>query len=163
MDNKKIKDQLSYVAIYGNTTILKGYCNDCNSIAFIKKGILQCCEKSTDDLPKGFKVESEAQPKRKIPPLEYRKNKLEEQNNKCFYCEIPFGEICYKNEKPIKLKINWDHFVPFDYGYNNGSTNFVASCQICNGIKADKFFDTVESARSYVIAIRQNKNIVQGM
>jgi 5-methylcytosine-specific restriction endonuclease McrA len=52
------------------------------------------------------------------------------------------------------LKVNWDHVVPFSYSQNNYAYNFVAACQICNGIKGSQMFKTLEEARIHIRAIR---------
>jgi hypothetical protein len=40
--------------------------------------------------------------------------------------------------------------IPYSYLQANPETNWVASCQICNGIKGDRMFDTPEDVCEYV-------------
>jgi len=43
--------------------------------------------------------------------------------------------------------------VPFSYSQNNYRYNFVAACQICNGLKGSSMFATVEEARAYFVSL----------
>ncbi|TLZ87260.1 MAG: hypothetical protein E6K00_05760 [Methanobacteriota archaeon] len=70
-----------------------------------------------------------------------------------------FNSAVERKGRLIYLKVNWDHFVPFAYSQNNYAYNFVAACQICNGIKGSSTFRTLEEARVYVMAIRTLKGI----
>lgn len=55
---------------------------------------------------------------------------------------------------PVRLLLNWDHFVPYVHSQNNHGVNFLAACHVCNGIKGDRCFGTVDEAKSYIIAQR---------
>jgi 5-methylcytosine-specific restriction endonuclease McrA len=98
--------------------------------------------------------------KRRTPPLKKRREVIERQGNKCFYCGEPFGEYYIRNGVAKKLTIHFDHFVPFAFSGNNDNENFVASCNICNSIKSDKVFETEEDARCYVEHARKRKGII---
>jgi hypothetical protein len=97
---------------------------------------------------------SQAQDRRKGPNAAEKKLILELQGNRCLYCEMLFGSAIERKGRLIFLKVNWDHFVPFAYTQNNYAYNFVAACQICNGIKSSHLFKTLEEARIYVRTIR---------
>lgn len=84
-----------------------------------------------------------------------RRSQLEAQQNRCIYCGIQFGENAVRDGKTVALGIVWDHFVPYLYTQNNGPANFVASCQVCNQIKAAFSFHTMEEARVYVLMQRE--------
>jgi hypothetical protein len=55
-----------------------------------------------------------------------------------------------KRNKPAKLIVNYDHFNPFIYSRNNKSHNIIASCNICNSVKSDKCFNSIEEAREWL-------------
>jgi len=51
--------------------------------------------------------------------------------------------------RPARVKLNWDHVIPFVH-VGNPADNWVAACGRCNGIKSDLMFDSPEAARKYV-------------
>lgn len=96
---------------------------------------------------------SEAASIRRTPTPTERKEILELQQDRCLYCDRLFGTAVIRKEKLVFLRTNFDHFVPFSYSQNNYAYNFVAACQICNGIKSNLMFKTLEEARVYVRAM----------
>lgn len=102
---------------------------------------------------------AQADVRRKRPGRKYITQMLEAQDNRCFYCDIPFG-TSYKHprlNKYVKTTVCCDHLVPFAYTQNNNEMNFVCACGVCNGIKSALMFQTVEEARSYVEYCRKKK------
>jgi 5-methylcytosine-specific restriction endonuclease McrA len=145
-------------SIYGNIALYKMFCLDCKDYAFIIDEKFTCCGKH---IPK---VEKEII-KREVEPINRRKNKfslelkkiiLEEQKYCCLYCERPLGSYVKKHGKIIKLFTRFDHYIPFSYSQNNFKYNFVAACQICNSIKSDLYFPTLEEARVYILNKQKN-------
>ena len=149
-----------HYAIYGNTVLNRGYCPKCKGMSLIVDGILQCCdtEFKGEDTHQ-MKVMSEASHKRKRPPLNEQKEILARQDSKCLYCDIIFGTPLWrtKTKKIVFTKCCFDHFVPFSYSYNNKKVNFVAACHICNGIKSNKMFNTIQDVSDYVKYHRTKK------
>jgi CRISPR/Cas system Type II protein with McrA/HNH and RuvC-like nuclease domain len=84
---------------------------------------------------------------------------LKKQKNLCYYCGFKFGTLINKKEPLVWLKVQWDHIVPYSFGYNNDFDNFVAACQLCNKIKTDKIFDSPIEAIKYVNSRRREKNL----
>jgi hypothetical protein len=84
---------------------------------------------------------------------------LERQGNVCLYCQIPIGtEILRQHRgrsKVLRLRRNFDHFVPHSYVARNPGSNFVIACYVCNTVKRGNMFATVEEARAYVIPKRE--------
>jgi hypothetical protein len=87
---------------------------------------------------------------------------LEEWNNRCAYCELPFGTLVWrrgigredktrKGYRPnfgyLTVQLEWDHFVPFAYTDSCADGQFLPACQLCNGLKSDSMFRTIEGAR----------------
>lgn len=61
------------------------------------------------------------------------KNKVIEQNWKCFYCGEYMG---VGQHKPTR-----DHVIPLSKGGETGPSNIVASCLKCNQEKGDKILE----------------------
>ena len=153
--NKKLPK--SYIAIYGNVKIPKAYCEDCDGYYFVINGRFACCDKQAQIDPQKYIRESEADQTRKRPPLKERKEILDLQNHCCIYCESPFGFIRYKKTRPFKLRLEWDHQVPFAFSQDNSTSNYVAACHVCNSLKSNKCFQTVNEAAAYLSAARHAK------
>lgn len=149
------KDTRGYRGVYGTIILTKSWCSECESYAIVKKGILQCCDSRVLDAPERWKRESLATGTRALPSAQYQREQLDRQDNRCFYCLISFGSIVEHKKRDIRIIIHWDHLVPFAYLQSNPDQNFVAACQICNGVKGAKCFQTTEEARTYVITARE--------
>ena len=147
----------SYVGVYGNISILKGWCTRCAGYSFVKDGLLKCCGTPADASPEYFKREcSPEQTRRSISPAS-KLAQLEAQDHRCIYCSKPFGSHVIRGTKAILLKLVWDHFVPYAYSQNNHAQNYVAACHICNSIKSDMMFQTIEDASVYIHTRRAAK------
>lgn len=151
------KSKAPTISLYGNVAIGRGYCTDCETTAFIQDGKLACCGKEYTKVPKKFHREAGAPQRRKLPPKAARERILEEQENCCFYCGVEFGELRWKKGRAVRIKLNWDHKLPYAYSQDNNTTNFVAACHVCNGIKSSRVFQTVEEAQIYLQDRRKAK------
>lgn len=151
------------IALYGNVAIEKAYCEECQELSFVIDGELRCCGTRPSGAPTRYKRESIPAQRRKLPSMAARRQKMIEQEFRCFYCDLAFGEIVHKRKRNMILRVEWDHQVPYAYSQNNKDDNFVAACQICNRIKKDFCFDTIEEAKSYVSEKRAEKGYVLGM
>lgn len=146
----------NHYAEYGNTRLIRNKCPACKRFAFVIDGRYQCCDRETSAEPQFIKKMVIASPYRKIPTTKKQREILEKQQNKCLYCEVEFGSVVFRNEKPLLSKLEWDHQVPFVYSQNNNRANFCAACNICNRIKSSKMFQTVDEA---IIYIRHKRNL----
>lgn len=72
------------------------------------------------------------------------------QRGCCIYCGNPLDGFVYKRGNSIDLELEWDHAIPRALRVINDESNIVASCQICNSIKNDLVFDTIEEARGWI-------------
>lgn len=149
----------SHVALYGRIAIRREYCRDCHCHGFVLDGRIQCCGKIIDEtnIPERYKRLSQPEQARRLPKMSERKAQLEIQDNKCFYCFRTFGTFVFRNSRAIRVNLCWDHALPFALTQNNDATNFVASCQVCNGIKTSLVFRTVEEARIHIQQRRSDK------
>lgn len=152
-----------HVAIYGRIKILRGFCGLCKQTALIIYGLIQCCNRPIEEVEEqvefGYKRMALGAKDRGRPSREAVRRMLYSQDQKCIYCDIPFGAM-YKHPKKnrfMEVKICYDHFVPFKYSQDNGDLNFVLACGTCNGIKSDKMFNTMEDAKAYVESRRKAK------
>lgn len=146
---------------YGNTILQRGYCISCQATAIILKDVLQCCDRvvADNDKPKPLYLATPARLRRKKPSSKQRSHILAIQENKCKYCSHTFGSYVLKNNKVTALRVVWDHHIPYSYGANNNKENFVAACQICNGLKSNKIFDSLEQLVDYIKRKWESKNI----
>lgn len=145
------------MAVYGNTSLERGYCNNCKTMSIIKHGQYQCCDSLVEDLPAKFERMSTPFEGRKTPTAAEKRKILNQQGTVCFYCYVELGSIRFKNGLPFVVRTEWDHQLPFAYSQDNNTENFVAACHVCNGIKSDHIFRTVEEARDYLEDKRKSK------
>jgi len=144
-----------HYALYGNIALPREYCPSCRQWALVIDGRLACCNNSTELGARRTKRMSEAADVRRQPTEEEKREILLTQENRCLYCQQPFGSAVIRKEKLVWLKATWDHLVPFSYSQNNYRYNFVAACQICNGLKGSLIFATVEEAQTYVVSLSE--------
>lgn len=134
--------------------ILKTECPKCKLTSFILDGKTACCDVSIE-IPEGTyakrKRESETEGRRRLIPRAIRREILRHQNHQCVYCGISL------NRK--KVRIEFDHFVPFCESQNNNKHNFVASCSRCNSMKSALIFNSIEEARIYIYGRREEKGL----
>lgn len=145
------------IALYGNVAIEKGYCPNCDAVSFIKNGKFVCCGTLLLSEPKKFHRETEAPQHRKTPPKAEKDRILGEQEDRCFYCNVLFDSTRFRNGRSFQIRVNWDHQLPYAFSQNNTTSNFVAACHICNGIKSDRLFKTIEEAQVYLAGKRKQK------
>jgi hypothetical protein len=149
----------NHVAVYGVTKLKRAYCKDCKNWAFVIDKTFSCCDAIYTENSNKYKRMTDASGVRKRPSTLIIKEILTQQNHKCLYCGIKFGEIYFRNSKTNIAKVAWDHFVPFSYLQENPYYNWIASCSICNLIKSSKIFETVQQVRDYVKYERRKKEI----
>lgn len=82
-----------------------------------------------------------------------------QQNHICVYCTLPFGSVVSYRGETVQTPVG-DHFIPFSQSGATRVDNLVVSCQVCNSIKADQLFDSIEHASRYILVRRMEKKIV---
>lgn len=158
MKRKKDSKRKQVMALFGNVAIPRAFCPDCKHMAFVIRGRFNCCGgRLTKLIPRLFVREAEPENVRRLPPKEYRDYQLNKQDNRCFYCDALFGDEGFRNQTPVRIKLTWDHQLPFAYSQDNRNMNFVAACQVCNGIKSAMVFQTVDEAKAYLSLRRKSK------
>lgn len=149
----------THFAIYGTKVMKRGYCRKCKGYAIILDGKFLCCD---SEVKEGKvctqKMMCDANDTRKTPSRVEGENIIKVQGNRCLYCGLKFGTLMYrkKTNKIFVLRLNWDHLVPYAYSRDN-KANFVAACHVCNNIKSNKVFNTVEDVFHYVRYHRKKK------
>ena len=141
---------MSKVALFGNVAIEMARCPDCKAQAFVIDRKLACCDRRIDSTPDGVKRVTSPEDRRREPSKAEKAVILAQQEDRCLYCERSFGLIVVRGRTCRRLRVTWDHLVPFVYSQDNSANNFAASCQICNSIKSSKLFPSIDAARVYV-------------
>ena len=74
---------------------------------------------------------------------------ISDQAGLCFWCLEPIGDAVWneKRQKWVSAKPEMDHVIP---RCHMAGSDVVASCSICNGIKSDKLFQSIEAARTAI-------------
>ena len=145
-------------AIYGSIKMLRVYCLKCKGMTLVRDGMKLCCDRPIEEKPTTKIRRMIEGGQRKRPTKEVQNKILELQNNRCLYCGELFGTPYMRNNKILYTKLHFDHLIPYSYSLEN-KYNFVGTCNICNGIKSNKMFDTVEEVYHYVIYTRKKKGI----
>lgn len=148
-----------HYAFYGTTRMVRMYCKECNGMTLVVDNKKQCCDKSLSKDKGGIpEYMSSTFIKRRIPSKHRQAQILELQQNKCLYCDKPFGTIYVRKGKLLFTKIHFDHLVPYSYTQSCKDSEFVAACNICNNIKSNKMFETVEEVFHYVNYNRKKRD-----
>jgi 5-methylcytosine-specific restriction endonuclease McrA len=147
-----------HIAQYGTVKLERAYCQYCQQFAIIIDDVLQCCDRPCLEKPtNSFAMMSEAPIGRRGPSKLARKKILNEQDHRCFYCLKRFGSLMWRGARELRLRIEWDHSIPYSYSRSNREANFVAACQLCNRFKGSRLFSDVYEVRLYVEQCREAK------
>lgn len=142
---------MSALVFYGNVSMIRARCPNCNHPALIVKGRFSCCGAAYDNsLPTTVIQESAPQLIRRRPNHKRQQEILLTQSNRCAYCDREFGSWTTYHGKLHRITVCWDHLSPLIYSYNNQDENFLAACRPCNNWKSCKVFANVEEIRAYV-------------
>src|SRR5438552_13893451 len=135
--------------LYRGFALRSIFCKSCNCSAYILDGKKVCCNKPPGTWDKEVvKVEISARGHRKRPSWWQKREILEAQENKCLYCGVEFDTWQMVYGQCEKVKLHWDHRIPFDFLQAN--RDFVAACSRCNLIKSDKLYGTLAEIREYI-------------
>lgn len=149
------------LSVYGSEVLIKTYCHNCEAYSFVREGKLICCGATYDgqDQPAEVQRESSAKEDRqhKTASMREKARILEAQDYRCLYCDSFFDTLGYRNSVPFVIRLVWDHRIPFGYIADNSKGNIVAACHVCNAIKRDKIFQSLEEARLYIGMKRRHK------
>lgn len=138
-----------HLAIFGNTRIYRGNCPKCNDFVLFPSGTSACCGVKPPKPPR--RLEVVVPPHRRKPSEKTQAELLEKFDQSCAYCQNPFGSLVHRRDRSTQLRLVWDHFVPYSVSGDSSDENFVPACQLCNSLKRDLWFQSVEEARSYIV------------
>ena len=78
---------------------------------------------------------------------------IERQGHQCAYCTLPFGSVVYVpkhhnnlTSAEVILVAVADHWIPWAIGGDGREDNCVAACEVCNRLKSDNVYDSLQSA-----------------
>jgi len=155
MQAVKVNDR--HLAVYGNTSLERAFCKQCQGFALVFDGKLACCGEPARGRAKIARQMVQAQQRRNGPSASFQRAQLLRQDGECLYCEMNLDGVVFRNGTPRMIQTHWDHIIPYSYSQNNKEINFVASCHVCNGIKSNKVFQDLEDARTYILRRRKDK------
>ena len=73
----------------------------------------------------------------------------------CAYCTLPIKATTYRRNRLVRLRLEWDHFVPYSYLVANPVANWQVSCHVCNRLKTAGFYNSVEIAAQVILRMRE--------
>jgi len=148
--------------IYGNIILYEFICKNCREKNLVGD-INDCCSSCGTPLSEVKITEKKVivSTKRRSLTPKQKKELIEKQDNRCFWCGRDFGTMIVKKDKVQKLKIVFDHLIPFSYLQANPKENFVASCRTCNSFKSSFVFDDINACKEY-LKKRWDKSLKSG-
>jgi 5-methylcytosine-specific restriction endonuclease McrA len=84
-------------------------------------------------------------------PEYVRLAKIEEQNNECLYCSREFGSAVTNAGVIENLRPEVDHLHPQAGGGRTNEKNVHYACHVCNRLKSDFLFDTVDEVKAFLV------------
>jgi len=138
--------------IYGKITMYRHFCAKCGAPNISNDGdyICDCGYNSTEKKWKRTKIEAVRPTCRRQPKAEIKREILEQQQGKCYWCNREFDLPYWRSSKIRYLKVNWDHKIPFAFEQRSRDNNWVASCEICNKSKYNHLFENDDECKEYV-------------
>lgn len=150
---------MAEITSYGRVTILRAMCPECECMSIVRDGITLCHKRVVDTTVTSSKRVGDMQTKRKPMNAKAKQAVADSQGGLCFYCFNSFGSMYHRGSVVSYLFVTIDHQVPYSYLQADEAHNLVAACHICNMLKSNRMFDSVEDARVYVQAAWQRKKI----
>lgn len=139
-----------HLAFYGNVAIPRVYCPECRQWALVLRGLRQCCDTAVTANPTKLKRISPPDEVRRLPKHKQAERLLDLWDHRCAYCLRTFGTWTTLHGRLLKVRLNWDHCVPWAFSQNNEGSNFLPACATCNGWKGSLVFQTLDEVRLYV-------------
>lgn len=142
--------------LYGAVCIPRAYCKQCGETSFIVGGLFTCCGSYYQDTATRERIKRECitESQRSAIPKKIMEEILDEQKYRCIYCDRDLKQkFVWRKDKGRygRLKIHFDHFVPWISSGDNNKHNLYASCNLCNQIKSDRHFIDVASAKIFIL------------
>jgi 5-methylcytosine-specific restriction endonuclease McrA len=77
--------------------------------------------------------------------------KIAEQGGRCIYCAREFGSPVLHDSEVVILRPQVEHFRPRSGGGRTSDANITVACHICNVLKSDFLFYTVDDCRQFLV------------
>jgi len=152
--------KINHFAQYGYSKLVRVYCKQCKDYAFVIDKTFTCCYSPFLGAVNKIKKMSLSSGIRKYPSVKIMQDLIRDQKDTCLYCENGFNSFYMKNNKIMKVKRNYDHVVPFSYLQESPDKNWILSCNVCNSIKSNKMFKTIQDTKDYIRYEREKRGIV---
>ena len=136
-----------HVAVYGHVRMERAKCPNCKDIALIVDRQFACCGENYVRSPEAILYVTSCEYARRKPPGLEASAILLEYNDACAYCLQEFGSHVIVNNRHIRLRLSWDHFIPFSWTRDNSLENFLPSCHLCNHWKRARVYNDLTAAR----------------
>jgi len=146
----------THLALYGGVALVRGFCPECETTAIVIDGRLKCCGLPFSKEPKEIKRICTPDGSRRLS-AKVKKEILQQQDYRCAYCWKPFGDYVKRKGRMVKLVVHFDHQIPFSYVRETKAHNILAACHVCNGLKSDHIFQTLDDVRIFLIDRRAEK------
>ncbi len=75
------------------------------------------------------------------------------KSNFCSYCNREFFRCILTGRMgrySLRLRPNWDHYLPFSLYQDNSNENYVLCCNVCNIFKGNKVFSSIVELAKYL-------------
>lgn len=139
--------------IFGNTVLFESTCPSCKEQNLTGSNVVECASCLYEyDAKRISSVEIVVSPKgeRRPIPRSIKKQLLEKQNSRCFWCDRLFGTPYERKNKISMLFECGDHKIPFAYLKGNPKDNWVLACNVCNSWKSSKLYNTDEELKLFL-------------
>lgn len=146
--------------MFGDVAMYRVWCGRCQDVCLSEQPD-RCDAGHTLETPREFWRESLGSYERKKPSVRRQREILIEQDGRCFWCVRSFGAQVMYDGRALVLSVEWDHFIPFAYTGACDGTAFVAACQVCNGIKGPKMYETAEQCRVAIIEELERRKVYE--
>ena len=148
-----INNELVHVekVFYGKVIMFRTNCPKCEETLFQPNLDFKCgvCAHRFQGEIESLRIEVTSA-SRRTPSPKLKKQILDRQGYKCYWCDRKFETIYFRYNSIRRLLPNWDHVIPYSYSYSNADENFVAACSICNSFKSSHIFENHERCKAYL-------------
>lgn len=144
---------MSEAALYGAVAMRRAHCDACGGMALVLDGALQCCDTHVAEagVERIKRVVDVIDVRRSLSQSQKRAI-VEQQDGRCYVCERQFGTLVRRGGRPVRLRIEFDHVIPFAFTHSSLFEAFAAACHVCNRFKSDRIFTSLDELRVYTQA-----------
>lgn len=78
-----------------------------------------------------------------------------EFQHRCTYCWLPLGSVLVRRGRYFLQEPNYDHFKSLASSHNNNVSNYVLSCSVCNVLKGDGIYESLDAVTLSIASARE--------